>query len=360
MIVVLALLALAAAAPARASSRRAGTATNPFRCTLQQAGFDATGPGRPRRPLLRRVRQAPPERDRARRRRLPRQGAGARRRRRRRSASTSSPTTGAARSCRRTAPPRPTSGTATTSSTRRAATAARGSTNFNVNGQTGDPARSPGSRRSTPSTSAPGRAASITRNNVEADPACAARADADPQLIYSSYATADHRWEGGRLSLCARRHREAITSARLPGDTERTVRQRLGPPVSVDRGFLRYCLRGGGRLMVGEMEDRSGELGESPDARVVLLVTTASDLATKGLVAGRPRSRGTTEVSAGAAPLHRRPHERAGATGTQRADRGRSPGARAVAGVYGRRCDPLEAGSALVVRSPAVAARCMR
>ena len=66
---------------AHARSRPSGwDGTNPFSCTLQQAGFGADRARPRRRPVLRRVRQAPPERDRARRRRLPLQRARARRR----------------------------------------------------------------------------------------------------------------------------------------------------------------------------------------------------------------------------------------------------------------------------------------
>ena len=101
-------------APAGAQTFTGWDGTNPFNCELQQAGFEATGPDPVGRPVLRAVRQDPPERHRSRRRRLPRQGAGPAHRRPATSASTSSPITGAARSSRTTAPPRPTSGSATT------------------------------------------------------------------------------------------------------------------------------------------------------------------------------------------------------------------------------------------------------
>ena len=120
---------------------------------------------------------------------------------------------------------------------------------------------------------------------------CAARADADPQLIYSSYNPPPTT--GGNGTGCPSAPggigKDHVGPIAL-GDTERTVRQRLGPPYSVNRGFLRYCLSAGGRLLVGELEDRSGELGESPDARAVILLTTSRALATKGVAAGESSS----------------------------------------------------------------------
>jgi len=41
------------------------------------------------------------------------------------------------------------------------------------------------------------------------------------------------------------------------------VRGELGPPGSVKRGFLRYCVSGGGSLLVGQPGDRSGTLGSN-------------------------------------------------------------------------------------------------
>ena len=232
-------------------------------------------------------------------------------------------------------------------------------TNFNVNGQTGDPSQIPASAASSPSTWGRGPAARHPQRHPRRPELRRPRRRRSAAHLLELLAAADHRGEGRRLSLAPGGIGSDHVGPISLGDTERTVRQRLGPPFSVDRGFLRYCLRGGGRLMVGEMEDRSGELGESPDARVVLLVTTSRVLATKGLVAG-DRGSELRRSSLGAPPLHGRSHERAGVARTQRADRGRSPRSRAVAGRVRPGGDPVEAGAALVVGSPAVAARCMR
>ena len=235
-------------------------------------------------------------------------------------------------------------------------------TNFNVNGQTRRPVADPRHPAGVRPVHGPGhRRRDHPQRHPRRPELRRARRRRPAAHLLELRAPADHRWEGRRLSLRARRHRERSRRARSRSAT-RSARcasgwDRRSPSTA---GFLRYCLRGGGRLMVGELEDRSGELGESPDARVVLLLTTSPVLATKGLAAGDRAIRGAPEVPAGAAPLHRRPHERAGASAAQWADRGRSPGPRALAGRVRPRGDSLEAGSALAVGSPAVAARCMR
>lgn len=71
------------------------------------------------------------------------------------------------------------------------------------------------------------------------------------------------------------------------GDTEARVRERLGAPGRVHRGFLRYCVAaGGGELRVGQAQDRSGDLGADPDARIVMLLTTSASHRLKGVGPG--------------------------------------------------------------------------
>jgi hypothetical protein len=45
------------------------------------------------------------------------------------------------------------------------------------------------------------------------------------------------------------------------GDTERRVRDLLGAPSEVRRGFLRYCLNDRATFLVGQPGDRSGDAG---------------------------------------------------------------------------------------------------
>jgi hypothetical protein len=59
------------------------------------------------------------------------------------------------------------------------------------------------------------------------------------------------------------------------GDSEDAVRRALGPPKVLKRGFLRYCLEGGGRYVVGELGDRSGDPGSSSGERVAMVLSTS-------------------------------------------------------------------------------------
>ena len=259
---------------------------NPFHCDLQQAGFDPVGPGARRGPVLRRVRQAPPERHRAGRRGVPQPRAGA--------VAAAGPKCFYFQSDHWRGSIVQDDGSTKTYEwdghyffDKAKGDGGAWVTNFNVNGQTGDPSQIPGIPQEFAAVHGAGdRRRDHPQRHPRRPELRRPRRRRSAAHLLELRAAADHRREGRRLSLCPRRHRQRPCGADRVGDTERTVRQRLGPPVSVDRGFLRYCLRGGGRLMVGEMEDRSGELGESPDARVVLLVTTSRTLATKGLVAG--------------------------------------------------------------------------
>ena len=71
-------------------------------------------------------------------------------------------------------------------------------TNFNVNGQTGDPSQVPGVPPEYAEHFGPGTGGAITRNAVEADPACAARAEAEHDRIYADRAGAAGPGGGSR------------------------------------------------------------------------------------------------------------------------------------------------------------------
>ena len=58
------------------------------------------------------------------------------------------------------------------------------------------------------------------------------------------------------------------------GQREDSVRGELGPPKAVRRGYLRYCVSGGGSLLVGQRGDRSGTFGSGGRAPAVILATT--------------------------------------------------------------------------------------
>src|SRR5581483_5028905 len=69
------------------------------------------------------------------------------------------------------------------------------------------------------------------------------------------------------------------------GTREDALRRQLGSPQSVKRGFLRYCVQGGGSLLVGEPGDRSGSFGAAGTAPAIALLTTSR----KYVLIGRKR-----------------------------------------------------------------------
>lgn len=142
-------------------------------------------------------------------------------------------------------------------------------TDFNLNGRTFDPASLPGFPPQYGQYFGPGTGGFITHNAVPVDPVCVAKAKANPANIYTSAA---------RTPRCVaatgpvRRRRLGPVSL---GESEQSVRSELGPPTGVKRGFLRYCARRGGQLLVGEPGDRSGTFGTGGHSTAVVLLTTS-------------------------------------------------------------------------------------
>jgi hypothetical protein len=144
--------------------------------------------------------------------------------------------------------------------------------NFNVNGQSGDPRDVPGFPAEWKPYFSKGTGGVTTHDSVDGDPACAARAKREPGRIYRSAAKA------GGGARCAspggQVGRNRLGPVRI-GDSEDVVRRVLGPPTLTKRGFLRYCLAGGGRYVVGQRDDRSGDLGSGAGEPTVMLVSTS-------------------------------------------------------------------------------------
>jgi hypothetical protein len=143
-------------------------------------------------------------------------------------------------------------------------------TNFNLNGHTSDPRELPGFPEEWKPFFAPGTGGMRSRNSVQADPRCAERAEREPGRIYAGAGAPPSRCTapGGKVS--ARR----LGPLRI-GDSEEEARRALGPPRRVKRGFLRWCVEGGGRLLAGQRGDRSGELGAGGPRRTVIAFTTS-------------------------------------------------------------------------------------
>jgi hypothetical protein len=118
--------------------------------------------------------------------------------------------------------------------------------NFTVNNQSGDPAATPGFPEAWKPYFGYGRGGFHAPGSVEADPACAAKAEEKPPYRREPVAQPDPpgcpRVEGGVG--------RSISTLRLGATRAETIRQN-GPPKYERRGFLRYCAAGGGKLMAG-------------------------------------------------------------------------------------------------------------
>jgi hypothetical protein len=147
-------------------------------------------------------------------------------------------------------------------------------TDFTVNGQTFDPASLPGFPPQYGQDFGPGTGGFISHDGIPADPSCAAQAKGSASVYARS----------GRprcLSDVGPVNRRALGPVAI-GARESSVRAELGPPMLVKRGFLRYCVSGGGVLAVGQPGDRSGNLGTVGRAPTVILFTTAHGFRLRG------------------------------------------------------------------------------
>jgi hypothetical protein len=164
-------------------------------------------------------------------------------------------------------------------------------TNFNVNGQTGDPTAIPGFPADYAQYFGPGTGGVRAVNgSIDADPACAARAKKEPEKIYAASARRPGEQKGFATApeACRAPAGGRVTSRSLGPvrlrDTEAQVRSAIGPPAEIRRGFLRYCDRGA--FLVGQRGDRSGDLGGDTSEPTVIVVARAGRFAVRGLRLG--------------------------------------------------------------------------
>jgi hypothetical protein len=142
-------------------------------------------------------------------------------------------------------------------------------TGFTVAGKTFDPTQMPGFPPGYGRYFGPGTGGFITHNDVPTDPHCAALAQQNPAAVYAHSPGAPRCVpNAGRIT------RRALGPVSL-GTRENQLRAELGPPRTVKRGFLGYCVSRGGALLVGEPGDRSGTFGDGGTARAVMILTTA-------------------------------------------------------------------------------------
>ncbi len=160
-------------------------------------------------------------------------------------------------------------------------------TNFTINGHTGDPSTVPGMPEEYARYMGPGTAGVITRNDGEADPECLSRAKEHPEEIYAAV-----RAERGTApDLACNPGSAQMTRRRLGavalGDSEARVRELLGRPAAVRRGFLRFCADQAFR--VGFRNDRSGDLGTASNAPAVMVWSRDRSFRRKGAGVGTSR-----------------------------------------------------------------------
>ena len=161
-------------------------------------------------------------------------------------------------------------------------------TNFNFNGGTFDPRTLPGFPPEYANYFGPGTGGVITHNQVQGDPSCVAQAAAGGSSNHHGiYKSANPL--RGCVSL-----RGLVGSRRLAGipvgTTEPQLRHLLGVPPGASRGFLRYCLIGGGSFLAGV----------GSDGRVALLFTNGGAFKLQGVHVGtleRKLRRGWTRAT---------------------------------------------------------------
>ena len=152
--------------------------------------------------------------------------------------------------------------------------------NFTFNGQSGDPSQLPGFPAEYKPFFGPGRGGFQRSDAVPADPSCAAKAQQR-----SPYRQDRPGGPGGargidRCRVPGGRVDRGIGGVRL-GMRRASARQKLGPPTSESSKYMSWCMTGGGRL-VAAFHTR----GES--ARAVLVMTDAQPFDARGF---RPGSR---------------------------------------------------------------------
>ncbi len=140
-------------------------------------------------------------------------------------------------------------------------------TGFSIAGQTFDLTALPGFPPQYGQYFGPGTGGMITHDDIPADPQCAALAGRGPGNVYETQA---------QKTRCISGH---VIAGRSIGPLhlamrEDQIRARYGAPNTVKRGFLGYCAAGGGRILVGVPGDRSSTLGAGRGPAVVLLTTS--------------------------------------------------------------------------------------
>lgn len=125
--------------------------------------------------------------------------------------------------------------------------------NFTFNGRSGDPTAMPGFPEEWKPYFGYGRGGVHSTGGIEADPGCAAQAEERPPYRREPEPEPSPRGCPRPEGAVGR----SIGGLRLGATRARTV-ERNGAPVYERRGFLRYCVQGGGKYMAGFPSRRKG------------------------------------------------------------------------------------------------------
>jgi hypothetical protein len=143
--------------------------------------------------------------------------------------------------------------------------------NFKINGRTEDPSKVPGMPPEYAQHMGPGTGGVWFEQDGEVESRCVEKARTE-----NVYATGAEAGGGDATAVATSDECRApyVTSRRLGpveiGDPELRVREKLGRPAEVRRGFLRYCADGA--YLVGQASDRSGDLGTDDSEPTVMIV----------------------------------------------------------------------------------------
>jgi hypothetical protein len=202
-------------------------------------------------------------------------------------------------------------------------------TGFTVAGQTFDPRTLPGFPPQWDRYFGPGTGGVISHNDVPVDPSCVAAANNRPGASSApSQPTTPPQTEPGCANAAGHVNRKGLGPVRL-GMSKSRVLATLGLPQSITRGLLRYCLTGGGSLLVGE---------RGHDARTVFLSTTSRGFTLRG-ARGRTVAVGAAARSFWTAFPHAKPLRRLGRRAIVQVTTTSSPakGGRVIAAIVGGR-----------------------
>ena len=128
-------------------------------------------------------------------------------------------------------------------------------TNFNLNGHTADPSALPGLPPDWSRYFGPGTGGVITHNGIPADPSCVAQAQNDPQVYAPPAQRAFAPPASAPPAPCGPAGGPVVAGRIGPariGDGDEAVRAALGDPVRTTGDLRRFCTPGAGNLVVAE------------------------------------------------------------------------------------------------------------